>query len=241
LGLTVKRVTVVGDNLPDISTAIKESIQRKPSFVLITGGLGPTFDDMTLQGLARALDLQTKVNDQALQMVIEKYRSYAKETKVNEIELTPHRLKMAKLPEGSVPVRNLVGTAPAVKIEHENVTVFALPGVPSEMKSIFDDSVVPLLKKAGHGVTFFEASITSANVMESEMAPFVDVVMKDNSYVYIKSHPKGEETTPFIEFHLSTTAKDATTAKNWVNKALAQLTDLIKAKGGTITATKPED
>ncbi|MCW4014738.1 MAG: molybdopterin-binding protein, partial [Candidatus Bathyarchaeota archaeon] len=171
----------------------------------------------------------------------EKYRSYAKETKVNEIELTPHRVKMAKIPEGSVPVRNLVGTAPAVMIEQENVTVFALPGVPSEMKSIFEDSVVPLLKQAGHGVTFFEASITSANVMESEMAPFVDVVMKDNPYVYIKSHPKGAETTPVIEFHVSTTAKDASKAKNWVDKALAQLTELIKSKGGDITVTKPED
>jgi molybdopterin-biosynthesis enzyme MoeA-like protein len=174
-------------------------------------------------------------------MVTEKYRSYAKDTNVNEIELTPHRVKMATIPEGSVPVRNPVGTAPAVKVEHENVIVFALPGVPSEMKSIFDDSVVPLLKKAGRGVTFFEASITSANVMESEMAPFVDVVMKNNPYIYIKSHPKGAETTPLIEFHLSTTAKDAAIAKNLVNKALAQLTDVIKSKGGTITDKKVEE
>jgi molybdopterin-biosynthesis enzyme MoeA-like protein len=77
--------------------------------------------------------------------------------------------------------------------------------------------------------------------MESEMAPFVDVVMKNNPYVYIKSHPKGAETTPVIEFHLSTTAKDASAAKNLVNEALAQLTDVIKSKGGTITATKSED
>ena len=241
LGLTTKRVTVVGDNLPDISTAIKEAIQRKPSFVLITGGLGPTFDDMTLEGLAQALGQKTVVDKQALQMVKEKYQSYAQKSELDEIELTPHRVKMAKLPEGSVPVRNLVGTAPAVMVEHQNVTVFALPGVPSEMKSIFDDFVAPLLKKAGHGVTFFETSIVSRGVMESEMAPFIDVVMKNNPYVYIKSHPKGAETTPFIEFHLSTTGADATKAQNTVNKALGELKELIRAKGGRVTATKPED
>jgi molybdenum cofactor synthesis domain-containing protein len=239
LGLTTKRVTVVGDNLPDISRAIKEAIQRKPSFVLTTGGLGPTFDDMTLEGLAQALGRKIKVDNQALQMVTEKYQSYAQQSKLDEIELTPHRVKMAKIPEGSVPVCNPVGTAPAVKIEHENVTVFALPGVPSELKSIFDASIAPLLKKAGHGVTFFETSIASEGVMESEMAPFVDVVMKDNPYVYIKSHPKGAETTPVIEFHVSTTAKDASEAKKIVKKAVAELKELVQAKAGTVT--KPEE
>ncbi len=241
MGLNVKRVTVVGDNLLEISTAIKEAIQRETSFVLTTGGLGPTFDDMTLEGLAQALNCQTKVDDKALHMVTEKYRSYAQKTKVEEIKLTPHRLKMAKIPDCSEPVANPVGTAPAVMIKHEKVTIFALPGVPSEMKGIFDQSIVPLLKNAGHGVTFFEASITSANVMESEMAPYVDVVMKDNPYVYIKSHPKGAETTPFIEFHVSTTSKDSEVAKKRVSKALSQLTELIKEKGGTVKVTKLED
>jgi len=241
LGLNVKRITVVGDNLLDISTAIKEAIQRKPCFVLTTGGLGPTFDDMTLEGLAKALDVQTKIDDKALKMIADKYYSYAQETKMDKIELTSYRIKMAKIPEGSKPLPNAVGTAPAVMIKHENITVFALPGVPFEMKSIFDETLVSILKKAGHGIAFFEASVTSANIMESEMAPVVDDVMKNNPNVYIKSHPKGAETNPFIEFHLSTTAKDTTTAKKCVNKALAQLTELIKAKGGTITDTKRED
>ncbi|MEJ2243340.1 MAG: hypothetical protein P8X87_02200 [Candidatus Bathyarchaeota archaeon] len=65
--------------------------------------------------------------------------------------------------------------------------------------------------------------------------------MKDNPYVYIKSHPRGAETTPVIEFHVSTTAKDSEAAKNRVNKALSQLTEMIKEKGGTIKLTKLED
>lgn len=240
LGLTTKRVTVVGDNLPDISKAITEAIQRKPCFLLTTGGLGPTFDDMTLEGLAKALGQKTKVDNKALKMVTEKYRSYSQAVKPEKIELTHHQVKMAKIPELSTPVRNLVGTAPAVMIDHENVTIFALPGVPSEMKSIFDDSIASLLKKAGHGLTFFEASIICRNVMESEMAPLVDDVMKDNPQVYIKSHPKGTEKAPFLELHLSTTADDAGTAKKCVSKALVQLKELIKSKGGMVVDAKPE-
>ena len=220
LGLTTRRVTVVGDNINEISCAIKEAIQRSPSFLLTTGGLGPTFDDKTLEGLAKGLERKMGVNEEALKMVTAKYLSYAQEGRMEAAELTPHRVKMAKLPEEAKPLSNPVGTAPAVSIKHENVTIIALPGVPSEMKSIFDESVASVLKQAAHGVTFFEASIESTNVMESEMAPLIDKVMHSNPHVYIKSHPKGTERVPRIEFHLSTTAKDSNTARKQVGKAL---------------------
>jgi len=238
LGLDTRRVTVVSDNIAEISCVIQETIQRSPSFILTTGGLGPTFDDKTLEGIAEALERKTKVNEEALNMIKEKYLSYAQEGRMETAELTPHRLKMAKFPEGATPLHNPSGTAPAVSIEHENVTVIALPGVPSEMKSIFDYSVAPLIRQAAHGVIFFETSIHSTKIMESEAAPLIDKVMQNNSHVYIKSHPKGTERFPYIEFHLSTTAKDTITAKNRVSNALIQLTEMIQVKGGTIKAAK---
>lgn len=67
LGLGVDRITVVGDSLNEISTALKETIQRKPQFIITTGGLGPTFDDMTLEGIAKALGRTLKVNQKALE------------------------------------------------------------------------------------------------------------------------------------------------------------------------------
>jgi nicotinamide-nucleotide amidase len=240
LGLAVSRITVVADNINEIAHAIQEAIQRSPAFLLTTGGLGPTFDDKTLEGLAEALGQKTEINQEALKMVKEKYQSYAQQGKMEAAELTPHRVKMARLPKGATPLSNPVGSAPAVSIKHKNVTIISLPGVPSEMKGIFDDSVAPMIKQSAHGMTFFETSIISKNVMESEMAPIIDVVMKDNPHVYIKSHPKGTETAPFIEFHLSTTDKDTSIAENRVNKSLAQLKDAIKAKGGTIKPMNSE-
>ena len=236
LGLTTHRITVVGDNINDISSAIQEAIQRSPEFILTTGGLGPTFDDKTLEGIARALDQKTEVNNEALKMVKEKYLSYAKEGNMDTIELTPHRIKMATIPKSGKVLPNPVGTAPAVSIEHNKLTIIALPGVHPEMKSIFDESVASLIKEAACGVGVVEASIYSTGVMESEMAPVINKVMKDNPHVYIKSHPKGTETVPHIEFHLSTTSKDTENAKKQVYKAVLQLSELIKEKGGTMTS-----
>ena len=239
LGLDVRRINTVGDDIDEISSALREAIQRNPSFVITTGGLGPTFDDKTLEGVAKALQRRIEIHDQALRMVEEKYRKYVEEGRMERVELTPHRVKMAKLPEGAEPLFNPVGTAPGVIMKHNDTTVIALPGVPPEMKAIFEESVVPLLKQAAGDVTFFETSIDVTGCMESEIAPLIDRIMHDNPYVYIKSHPKFEERIPHLEFHLSTTADNSEVAKKRVGKALIQLSEVLQEKGGKIKPSKP--
>ncbi len=145
---------------------------------------------------------------------------------------------MATLPAGATPLFNPVGTAPGVVLEHTNVTIVALPGVPSEMEAIFDGSVVSLLKRLAGQMTFFETIILATEVTESEVAPLIDQVMHDNPYVYVKSHPKGAEATCRIEFHLSTTAQRSSVARERVGKALVHLSELIRGKGGKIKPAK---
>jgi len=241
LGLNVCRITIVGDDVDEISSAVREALQRNHRFLITTGGLGPTFDDKTLEGLAKAFECKLEINEEALTMVKEKYRKYAEEGKMEKAELTPPRVKMAKLPEGAKPLFNPVGTAPSVIMEHEGTTVVALPGVPPEMKAIFDGSVASLLRQVAGDVTFFETSIEATGVIESEMAPLIDQVMHDNPYVYIKSHPKGAERIPRIEFHFSTTSKDFGVARKRVSKAFVQLSELIQGKGGKIRPIKAEN
>ena len=240
LGLNTHRISIVGDDVDEISRATQEAIQRNPRFLITTGGLGPTFDDKTLEGLAKALGSKLEINQEALAMVKEKYCRYAEEGKMEKAELTPPRVKMAKLPEGARPLSNPVGTAPGVIMEHGSITILALPGVPSEMEAIFDESVASLLKKVAGDTTFFEMSIETTGVIESEMTPFIDRVMHDNPQVYVKSHPKGAERIPRIEFHFSTTAKQSGVAKKHVSKAFVQLSELIKEKGGKIKPVKAE-
>jgi len=241
LGLSVRRITIVGDDVDEISSAVREAIRRNPRFFITTGGLGPTFDDKTWEGLAKALECKLEINEEALTMVKEKYRKYAEEGKIKKVELTPPRVKMARLPEGAKPLSNPVGTAPGVIMEHGSITIVALPGVPSEMKAIFDGSVASLLKQVAGDVTFFEMSIEATGVIESEMAPLIERVMHDNPYVYIKSHPKGAEGIPRIEFHFSTTAKKSGFARKRVSKAFVQLSELIEEKGGKIKPIKGEN
>jgi len=238
LGLLVNRITVVGDEVKKIAKALGEAIHRKPKFIITTGGLGPTFDDKTLEGVAEAFGSRLKVDEKALKMVEEKYVKYASEMRREKFELTPARVKMATIPEGAESLPNPVGTAPAIKIREDDVTVFVLPGVPSEMEAIFEDSLLPVLKAAAGNLTFFEASLFVENVMESEMAPLIDQVMHDNPFIYIKSHPLGAEKKPRLELHLSTTAEDAEMAKKRVGRALIQLSGMVKAKGGKTKSTK---
>ncbi|MDH5437780.1 MAG: nicotinamide mononucleotide deamidase-related protein [Candidatus Bathyarchaeota archaeon] len=238
LGLKTHRITIIGDSIEEISNALREAIQRNPHFIITTGGLGPTFDDKTLEGIAMALERKLAIRDQALKMIEEKYRQYVEEGRMERAELTPPHIKMARLPEGAKPIFNPVGTAPAVIIKHDDITVIALPGVPSEMKGIFDESVAPLLKEAAGEVTFFETSLDVTGMMEPAVAPLIDRVMHDNPYVYIKSHPKGEETVSHLELHLSTTAEETDLAKKRVGKALIQLSELIQEKGGKVKPVK---
>ena len=106
------------------------------------------------------------------------------------------------------------------------------------MKAIFDDSLLPLLKAAAGNITFFETSLHVTGVMESAIAPLIDQVMRENPYIYIKSHPMGAEKKPKIELHLSTTAEKADTARQRVGRALVQLSELIKARGGKTRPVK---
>jgi len=234
MGLNVNRITVVSDDTLEISTALKEAIERKPKMIITTGGLGPTFDDKTLEGIAKAQNQPLKVNPEARKMVEQKYHQYFQEGKIEEeAELTAPRIKMATLPEKAQPLHNPIGTAPGVVTKHNDTTIIALPGVPSEMEAIFDESTQPMLKKMAGGAIFYETSITVDGIMESDMAPLIDKTMHDNPYIYIKSHPgHAGEGKPRLELHLSTTAPQSETAKKRVIKALLQITELAQTKGG---------
>lgn len=238
LGLSVRRITVVGDDVEEIAKTIQEATRRNPAFIITTGGLGPTFDDKTLEGIAKVFGSKLGVNEEALKMVEEKYVKYAEETGREKLELTPPRVKMAKIPVEAKPLPNPVGTAPGVTIKKGDVTIIALPGVPSEMEAIFEDSLLPILKAAAGSQTFFETSLYVTGVMESEMAPMIDKVMHGCPHIYIKSHPMGAEKKPSLELHLSTTTDAAEEAKRRVAKALVQLTEMVRETGGKTQIAK---
>ncbi len=234
LGIAVKRITICADDVPEIAVVLREVLSRKPRFVVTTGGLGPTFDDKTLQGIGEALHRKLQVDPEAFRMVQEKYAEYAKMRNMDVGEVTAPRVKMATLPEKTKALLNPVGAAPGVRVDLDGTVLVALPGVPKEMEAIFEASVVPLLREAAGDVGFYEKSIYADNVMESVLAPLIDKVMQDNPFVYIKSHPKGREHKPHMELHFSTFAKSSEKPQERLERAAVQLAGLIEANGGKV-------
>jgi molybdenum cofactor synthesis domain-containing protein len=238
IGIAVKRITVVADDVDEIASAVREVLQRKPQFIITTGGLGPTFDDKTLEGIAKALNRKLEVNTKALQMVKEKYEAYARERRIEKVELTQSRIKMATIPQEAEPVPNPVGTAPAIRADLDGTLLIALPGVPSEMEAIFEETVAPLLKQASGERAFYEKSMYADNIMESTLAPLIDKVMQDNPGVYVKSHPRGEENKPHMEIHFSIKAKGTEKPEEKLQKAIVQLSSLIEKSNGKVFSDK---
>jgi nicotinamide-nucleotide amidase len=235
IGVNVRRITVIQDNLGEIASALNEALQRKPQFIITTGGLGPTFDDMTLQGIAKALNRKLTVNPKALEMVKQKSIEYLKKRGLpTEIEMTPPRVKMATLPADTEPVVNPIGTAPGVRFSSHGATVFVLPGVPAEMEAIFIESIAPLLREAVGDGEFCERSLFVDNMFESKLAPLIDQVMADNVGVYVKSHPIRSENKPHLELHLTANLKRNQNPVEKLEKAAKELAALIEQNGGKV-------
>jgi molybdenum cofactor synthesis domain-containing protein len=190
LGWTLQRVTQLRDSPEAIVSGIRESLRRRPLVLITLGGLGPTHDDMTRAGVAKALRRPLKLNKEALHLVEEHYRRLESRPK-----LTKYRTKMATLPRGATPLPNPVGTAPGVMVKQSGTTMFSLPGVPSEMKSIFRTSIVPYLKSFSvKGPR--ELQFRIAGIIESALAPILDEARRAFPGLYFKSHPRGRETGP---------------------------------------------
>ena len=235
LGGKVKRIYTVEDDLDEVSSTLNESLLRTPTFIITTGGLGPTFDDKTLEAIAKALNKRLVLNEEAFNMIKEKYRQY--ETSIlKKIELTPARVKMAILPRLAKPIKNPVGTAPAVLIKFKSSKIITLPGVPTELEAIFNESIAPMIKRATKGLVLYEKSLNITAIIESELAPLLDEVMHDNPYVYLKSHPKAAEPIPKIELHMMTTAKSKEDAKIRVETVAEQISKRISEHGGVVLA-----
>jgi molybdenum cofactor synthesis domain-containing protein len=224
LGGRVRRIVVVADDLGEIASSIREAIARDTCLIITTGGLGPTYDDMTLSGIARCFGLEMEVNEEALDLIKAKYGSKG-------WELTPARRKMAIFPRGARPIPNPVGTAPAMKLEVKDSVVYALPGVPPEMEAIFEKYIATEIKEKLGNLKFGEARLLLRGIPESSLAPLLDEVRKNNTDVYIKSHPKGTEAgQSVIEVHITCYSSTEDNASKLASKAASDLAILAEKK-----------
>lgn len=142
-GIDAHFQVVVGDNLDRLSDAIRTALGRSDA-VILTGGIGPTQDDLTREALCRVTG-RAMGRDQAHAAWIEhRLRSQGREVRENV-------LRMSDLPEGAEGMANANGVALGVALEHEGKWLFAVPGVPVEMMAMLDGEVLPRLRQASGG------------------------------------------------------------------------------------------
>jgi molybdenum cofactor synthesis domain-containing protein len=235
MGSMISRMTTVTDSLKEISSALNEILSRRPDFVVVLGGLGPTPDDMTLEGVALAIGAKLRVNPEAIQMIKEHYRALWK----GEIEITPSRRKMAKLPEGASPLPNAAGTAPGVRLKKDGTVIFCLPGVPREMKEIFRSSIEKeMIKEIGtlHTATVI---LNLEKIFESTLAPILQKMIRLYPGVYVKSHPKGvKEGVSRLELDIVVSSEQKRQARSLADEIASYATREIKKNGGVIASRK---
>jgi len=231
MGGKVRRIVIVRDDLDAIAAAVKQALESKPDIVFTVGGLGPTYDDKTIQGIALAMGLPLEVNQRALELVRKAYANFAAKGEVDDDNITPPRMKMATLPVGSEPLANSVGAAPGVLLKHGKTTLVALPGVPSELKAIFSESLQPFLsEKFGVG-TFAELMLDVDCNDESKLAPILKEVVEQNPDVYIKSRPKRFGTDVKIRIALSCAGNKRESVESKLDKAMKDLNKALRSAG----------
>lgn len=141
LGIDLYRRTTVGDNLERLAAAIGTALAQN-DLVILSGGLGPTVDDLTAEALAKALGVSLALDDTARRWVAEWVARRGREAQERD-------LKQARLPEGARALPNRRGSAPGILWEGEfaghSTSAVALPGVPAELTGMFVEEVRPLL------------------------------------------------------------------------------------------------
>ncbi len=139
IGIPVERVVTIADTTDDILNEFKNSLKAF-NIVIVTGGLGPTHDDITKQCLAKFFNSRLVIHKESLKKIKHIFKR-------RRIPMPAVNLEQALIPDIAKVVPNPIGTAPGVLVEEDGKAFFALPGVPYEMKKMMETFVIPYLRK----------------------------------------------------------------------------------------------
>jgi len=183
-GIDIFRITTIGDNTKRISQAIRESLERA-DIVITTGGLGPTVDDPTRQAVADATDRELIFQPTLWADIENRFKDYGRKP-------TENNRRQAFIPEGAVPVKNPVGTAPSFIVDKGDSCVISLPGVPREMEFLLHESIIPFLsQKFKLNTQIIKATVLhAASIGESAIDELIaDLEKMSNPTVGLLAHP----------------------------------------------------
>jgi nicotinamide-nucleotide amidase len=161
VGIRVVHKAVVGDSLDDMRASFRQALDRA-DLVVACGGLGPTDDDRTREAVADLLGRNLELNEGVLRHIQELFRRFGR-------VMPEINRRQAMVPEGATVIPNPRGSAPGLWIETSGHIVILLPGVPAELRAMFEQEIRPRLTRLGHDERLFTRDLRITGLPESEV------------------------------------------------------------------------
>jgi nicotinamide-nucleotide amidase len=217
IGIWVKRRVAVGDAWDDIWNAL-DAESKESDIILITGGLGPTADDITKPLLCKYFGSKMVVNEKALQHVKDIF------TKLNR-PLLERNLKQAEVPDTCTALHNARGTAPGMWFKKDKKIFISLPGVPNEMKGLMMNEALPRLQKEFVLPAIVHKTAFTAGAGESFIAErIIDFESSLPSHIKLAYLPA----YGMVRLRLTATGNDKKEVENELNPYFEKLKELVK-------------
>lgn len=217
IGLDLHFKSTVGDNLQRLKSSLQLALSRA-DFIITTGGIGPTQDDLTREAVAEVLGKPLVFHPRLYEGICQFFQRAGRPMSLNN-------KKQAYIPEGARPIENPVGTAPGFIVEEKEKTIIAIPGVPHEMRYFMEHSVLPYLR---HRLGIKEVIISRVLKLFGIGESMVDETIKDlmvegvNPTIGLLAH------TQIGEIHIRLTAKAA--EESQANKLIAPVESQIRER-----------
>ncbi|MEE8576171.1 MAG: competence/damage-inducible protein A [candidate division Zixibacteria bacterium] len=183
-GFPVRYITTVGDRAEEMEEVFQSALKRA-DLVIATGGLGPTDDDITKRAIVKVFKRNLVFHEEILADLKARFARRG-------IEMPAINQNQALLPQGATLLPNQTGSAVGILITEQDSIFIALPGVPTEMKQILADEVIPLLKQRAGGKPMVVIKLRSTGIVESRLAEKIGDKLKlpaDTRLAYLPSYP----------------------------------------------------
>ena len=210
LGLSCYHQDVVGDNEERLSETIRLALTRA-DIILLSGGLGPTQDDLTKEAAAKVMGKELYLHEPSKEAI----RQFFVE---RNMEITENNWKQAMVPEGCIVVENPGGTAPGIIIAENGKHVVLMPGPPGELIPMFERSIMPYLAGLTTGVIYSQ-TVKICGVGESKAESMVEDLVNAQDNPTIATYAKTGE----VHLRVTATAPDEKEAKKLVKPMVKEL------------------
>ena len=178
LGCTLRRITIVPDDPPQMVQALRGAFERGTPIVLTSGGLGPTPDDMTVEVISGMLGGKPVLDEGILTELMQRRGLKGRS------QVRPALFAMCKVPQNARAYPNPVGAAPCIQVTVEKTQLFLMPGPPREVQGVFDAHVRPFIRAVSPFRVASDRVVV--NMLEAEAGPLLAELMREHPGTYLK-------------------------------------------------------